>query len=215
MFRNRLICASLPLALALMTGCEDPAEHTAKAEVSAPTEGVAAPSIPNGEKLVLSSDTSKLDWVGSKITGSHDGSFEKFSGSIVLADGKAEGGHIEVTIDTTSVQSDAAKLTKHLKKADFFDVEKHPKATFVSTTIAKGGADGATHTISGNLELNGVKKSISFPAKIAITDSAVTSTSEFSINRKDFGIVYKGKPDDLIRDDVVIKLDIKASRKKS
>jgi len=213
MFHSRLIYVSL--ALALLSGCEDPAKDVAKAEVEAPTEGSApTPSIANGEKLTLSSDTSKLDWVGSKVTCSHEGSFKKFSGSVVLAEGKAEGGAIEVTIDTTSVDSDAAKLTKHLKNPDFFDVEKHPKATFVSTKIVSGGAEGATHTITGNLELNGVKKSISFPSTITITEASVTSTSEFSINRKDFGIVYKGKPDDLIREDVVIKLDIKAPRKK-
>lgn len=215
MIRIRPVVVALPLALALLSGCEDPAEQATKAEVKAPTEGAAAPEIPNGEKLTLSSDTSKLDWVGSKVTGSHVGSFKKFSGSIVLAGGKAEGGFIEVTIDTTSVDSDAAKLTKHLKNEDFFNVEKFPKATFVSTAITAGGAQGATHTITGNLELNGIKKSISFPAKITITDAEVTSTTEFSINRKDFGIVYNGKPDNLIRDDVVIKLDIKATRKGS
>ena len=39
------------------------------------------------------------------------------------------------------------------------------------------------------------------------------SNSEFSINRKDFGIVYAGKTDDLIRDDVVIRLNLKGTSK--
>jgi hypothetical protein len=42
----------------------------------------------------------------------------------------------------------------------------------------------------------------------------VTVDSEFAINRKDFGIVYAGKADDLVRDDVVIKLDLKSPRQK-
>jgi hypothetical protein len=42
----------------------------------------------------------------------------------------------------------------------------------------------------------------------------VTVKSEFAINRKDFGIVYAGKADDLIRDDVVIHLDLRAPRQK-
>jgi hypothetical protein len=54
---------------------------------------------------------------------------------------------------------------------------------------------------------------VTFPATIAVDDSSVSVKSEFSINRKDFGIVYAGKADDLIRDDVVIKLDLNASRK--
>ena len=64
-------------------------------------------------------------------------------------------------------------------------------------------------------ELHGVKKTISFPATVNVADDAVTAKSEFSINRKDFGINYPGKVNDLIRDDVLIKLDIRAPRKKS
>ena len=40
----------------------------------------------------------------------------------------------------------------------------------------------------------------------------VKTKAEFSINRKDFNIVYKGKPDDLIREEVVIKFDITANK---
>jgi len=59
-----------------------------------------------------------------------------------------------------------------------------------------------------------VKKSISFPATIQVSPDSVSANAEFSINRKDFGINYPGKADDLIRDGVVIKLTIKAPRKK-
>ena len=38
----------------------------------------------------------------------------------------------------------------------------------------------------------------------------VNIKAEFDINRKDFGIVYAGKADDLIRDEVVIRLDLTA-----
>jgi len=50
------------------------------------------------------------------------------------------------------------------------------------------------------------------PAAIAVNDEAASLDSEFAINRKDFSILYPGKPDDLIRDEVVIKLSIKAAR---
>jgi hypothetical protein len=59
-----------------------------------------------------------------------------------------------------------------------------------------------------------VKKTISFPATITLTDDAATATSEFSLNRKDFGVAYAGMKDDLIRDEVVLKLSMKAPRKK-
>jgi polyisoprenoid-binding protein YceI len=70
---------------------------------------------------------------------------------------------------------------------------------------------GAKQTVTGNLELHGVTKSITFPADIQITDDAVAVKAEFAINRKDFNINYPGKPNDLIRDNVVLKLDLKAT----
>jgi polyisoprenoid-binding protein YceI len=82
---------------------------------------------------------------------------------------------------------------------------------FVSTAIATAGTPNA-YTITGNLTLHGVTKSISFPATAVLTDKDLKANSEFSINRKDFGIVYPGMPDDLIRDDVLIKLTIEAPK---
>ena len=118
-----------------------------------------------------------------------------------------------IDIDTTSIVTDTDRLTAHLKTPDFFDVAKYPKANFTSTKIEPATTAGATHTVTGNLDLHGVKKSISFPATIQVAPDAVTVNAEFSINRKDFGINYAGKADDLVRDEVVMKLTVKAPRK--
>ena len=91
---------------------------------------------------------------------------------------------------------------------DFFASTEHPEAKFVSTEIRKGGEGGATHTVEGNLTLRGETKGISFPATITVDGGAVAVKSEFSINRKDFGMTYDGKADNLINDLVVIKLDL-------
>ena len=67
--------------------------------------------------------------------------------------------------------------------------------------------------MTGNLDLHGIVKQISFPAQIQITDSGFTAEAEFSIKRFDFDIVYPGKPDDLIRDEVLIKLNVSSEDK--
>ncbi|MCB1134377.1 MAG: YceI family protein, partial [Verrucomicrobiae bacterium] len=64
--------------------------------------------------------------------------------------------------------------------------------------------------ISGNFTLHGVTKNITVPATVSKDGETIQITSKFDINRKDFGIVYPGKPDDLIRDEVVIELDLTA-----
>ncbi|MEJ7731568.1 MAG: YceI family protein [Polyangiaceae bacterium] len=189
------------------------ATGSASAAPGASAAAVALPDKPAGA-ITLAPPKSKIEWTGSKVTGKHEGSFQQFDGWIAITDDKPESAKIAVVIDMTSVKSDDDKLTGHLKSGDFFEVEKFPKASFTSTEIKAGGDKGATHTITGNLNLRGVEKSVTFPATIKVTADKVTAKSEFSINRKDWGIVYAGKADDLIRDGVVIKLDLSADRPK-
>jgi polyisoprenoid-binding protein YceI len=60
--------------------------------------------------------------------------------------------------------------------------------------------------------LHGATKSVSFPATIAVTPDVASVDANFSINRKDFGINYAGAANNLIRDDVVLKLTIRANK---
>lgn len=214
---NRYHLAILPVLALSFAACDKtpPAPKAVVEEAkpvaqAAPVEAEKAPV--KIETLSFSQDGSSLDWVGAKVSLKHDGGFKTFSGTVELADGALENGKVTVEIEMDSVFSDAEKLTGHLKSADFFEVEKFPKAKFVSTEIKAGGAEGATHTVTGNLDLHGVTKSVTFPAKVTIGEEDVQAAAEFTINRKDFGIVYPGKPDDLIHDNVTIKLAIKAPR---
>jgi len=211
--RNYKIVVLCLLLTLIAVACSDPAANKPKASVgnAAPESGAAKTG---GETLTISPENSKVDFVAAKVTRSHNGAFKQFSGTVDLVNNSAEQSIVTINIDTASVTTDDDQLTGHLKTADFFDVAKYPKATFVSTKIEPNTANGATHTITGNFDLHGVKKSISFPATIQVSPDSVSANAEFSINRKDFGINYPGKADDLIRDGVVIKLTIKAPRKK-
>lgn len=198
----RLFACTLVLFLAA-SGCADPAKDKPKAEVHDPAPVDQASG---GRELALSSD-SKIEFVGSKVTGSHDGGFTDFDGAVHLVDRDPTKSRVRVSIDMNSVWSDSERLTGHLKSDDFFGVETHPTATFESTAIR---AEGDGYEITGNLDLHGVEKSITFPAAITVSGDTVTAQAEFAIKRFDFAIEYKGRADDLIRDDVVIKLDLKA-----
>ncbi len=207
---------SFCLALALFTACANPADNAPKAVVSeaaSPAATDTATAATKGTRLPFAADASTIDFIGSKVTGSENGSFRKFSGTIDLVEGKPEKSSVNVAIDLNSVEAKIGKLTEHLKSPDFFDVAKYPQATFTSSEIKPGGDKGATHTVTGTLDLHGVRKTITFPATINVAADAVTMNSEFAINRKDFGIIFAGKADDLIRDEVVLKLSVKAPRR--
>lgn len=200
----------LSALLVLVAACNnEPAKGKATATVADPV--VAAP-LAAGVKLAFDPTGSKIEFVGAKVTGKHEGSFKTFAGTVQLVEGDPLKSQVSVEIDAASLVSDAERLTGHLKSPDFFDVARFPKAKFASTAVKAGGEKGATHTVTGNLELHGVTKSVSFPASLKVTGDAVDVDAEFAINRKDFGLVYPGKPDDLIKDDVLIKLTIRAKK---
>ncbi len=221
--------AILMLAYAVsMAACANPADDKPHATVSEATQTPDAAKPAGAETLAINPENSKVEFVGSKVTGSHNGSFKQFTGTIELAKEGVEKSRVTIDIDTTSIVTDTDRLTAHLKTPDFFDVAKYPKANFTSTKIEKrvlgGPRDtaeqnkdpnwaGTQFTVTGNLDLHGVKKSISFPATIQVAPDAASVNAEFAINRKDFGINYAGKADDLVRDEVVMKLTVKAPRK--
>ena len=204
------IAITIVLGLMFLIACHDPATDTSKAKTGEAAQ-VASPAAAQGQKYSITPQNSKIEFSASQVTGKHNGSFGDFSGQIDYA-GSPENSRVNITIKTDSISADDPKLTNHLKTADFFDVAKFPEATFISTAIKAGGANGATHTITGNLTMHGVTKSITFPATINVTPDAATVESNFSINRKDFGITYAGPADNLVRDDVVLALHVRATK---
>lgn len=156
--------------------------------------------------LVLDKRRSTLSFVGRSVTMEHQGDFSAISGTAKLKGYEFK--TLKVAVQMDSVSSDHPKLTNHLKSADFFNAAKYPSARFVATKVRPGGEGVATHTITGELSLLAVTKRITFPATIVVTDAGATGLAEFTINRKDFGIVYPGRPDDLISDQVLLKLNL-------
>jgi polyisoprenoid-binding protein YceI len=208
----RLGILVLMLSAFFAVACSNPGSDATKAVTGAASN--ASPQVAAaGEKYTINGQNSKIEFVGSKVIGSEHGTFKEFSGVIDYA-GQPEKSKVSVTINMSSVAADADQLTQHLKTPDFFDVAKFPQSTFTSTEIKPGGDKGASHTITGNFQLHGVTKSISFPATISVAPEAITVESTFRINRKDFGINYAGAADNLIRDDVVMTLHIKAEKGK-
>lgn len=192
------------LALSLLS-CENPADKTTDAGVK---EAVAKTADNAGGTRYVFTPESKIEFTGSKVTGKHDGGFKSFTGHFTVKDGAPVGNDHKVVIDMTSTWSDDEKLTGHLKSPDFFDVEKFPQTTFDVTGVTKDS--DTSYTVSGNFKLHGVEKNISFPATVSQDGGTVKIAATFDIKRKDFGIVYPGKAEDLIRDEVVIRLDLVA-----
>jgi polyisoprenoid-binding protein YceI len=91
------------------------------------------------------------------------GTFKDFDGSFSFDAAKPEESKVKVELQTASVDSNHAERDKHLRSADFLNVDKHPTATFESTSVKSTGEGSAD--ISGNLTLNGVTKPVVIAAR--------------------------------------------------
>ena len=153
----------------------------------------ATPVAVSGSSATLSPDNTKIQFVGThsppKQPDPRTGGFAKFKGKAEVDAATKSLKSVSVEIDTASLFTEIGeKLTNHLKSPDFFEVKAYPKATFESTKVTAGEKGKAI--ITGKLSLHGVTKEISFPATVEVGEKGLTLTSEFSIDRTQFGMTY-------------------------
>jgi polyisoprenoid-binding protein YceI len=212
------ILLTAALAIGLSACVEDVGKGRVKADVQdvpAATDAATAtapPAAPTGTPIAIDKAASSIQALGAKITATHPIDFKDFEGKVSV-DGDSLVG-VEFTVTMATLESDHPKLTAHLKDADFFDVEKFPTSTFKSVEIKSGAQDGGdwTHTITGDFTIRGKSKRITFPAKVEVGADRVQASTEFVINRKDFDVVYPGRPDDLVQDNVRMTIKLAAPR---
>ena len=91
------------------------------------------------------------------------GRFDSFDGEFTFDENNPTAASIEMTVDTSSVNSNHTARDKHLRGDDFLNVAAHPTATFNSTSFTPS-TDGHG-TMTGNLTLNGVTQEVSLDVK--------------------------------------------------
>ena len=93
-----------------------------------------------------------------------EGKFKTFQGKVVLDEKDPTKSQVEFSIDATSIDTDNDERDKHLRSADFFDVQKFPKLTFKATKISKAGK---AYKLKGDLTIRGVTKEVTLDATLS------------------------------------------------
>ena len=120
------------------------------------------------------------------------GRFVGVDGTITIADTVGDSS-VAVTIEMASVNSGDGARDDHLRSPDFFDVERHPTATFRSTGLA---VDGSTATLEGELTIKGVSRPVSLAVEYLghATDPWGNDRGVFAasatIDREDWGLTW-------------------------
>jgi len=175
-----------------------------------------------GKSLSVSTAESTVEWIGKKVTGQHNGTIKLAKGEFTIDEGKLTGGKFEmdmnsiVNLDLSDAELNA-KIINHLKSGDFFNAEKFPVSKFEITKIEPlndPNKPGANRTITGNLTIKDVTKSISFPADVKIEGGVVNAAADFDIDRTQWDLKYgSGKffenlGDKMISDNFNLKLKL-------
>ncbi len=148
------------------------------------------------------------------------GRFNKFEGTIVVDPKDLSTTQIDVTIDIASIDTAMADRDGHLKSPDFFDAEKHPKATFKSSKATAAGANKAK--IEGILTIRGVSKPVVLEAEVLGFGPGMGGhwvggfEAKTRINRQDFGVAWNKAIEGgglVLSNDVDLVINIEAGRK--
>jgi polyisoprenoid-binding protein YceI len=148
------------------------------------------------------------------------GEFSGVAGTVVLDAENPANSRIEATIDATTVSTRDQQRDQHLKSADFFDVEKFPKITFVSKKVAPVG-DGEWR-VTGDLTIHGVTNEVVLDVegptpevKDPWGNIKIGATATTKLNRKDFGLVWNVALEGggvLVGEEVAIQLEVEMAR---
>ena len=143
------------------------------------------------------------------------GSFDEYQGTVNYVAGHPEQWSAEATIQAASINTKTPPRDKHLRSADFFDVEKYPTLTFKSTGVKN--ATNTTAQLTGDLTIHGVTKPVALDIEIhgAGKDPWGNVRAGFSgrttINRTDFGLHWNQAVETggvLVGEDVEILLEV-------
>ena len=190
-----------------------------KSLVSALTLALALPALALAEPVVykVDADHSGVGFSVRHFVTNSPGRFKDFAGTIHHDKENPANSKVEFTIQAASIDTANADRDGHLRSADFLDAEKFPTLTFTSTQVK--ALDKDTLEVTGDLTIHGVTKKITIPVDFLGTAKTPNGEkagyeSQFTINRKDFGIVWNRVMDagPILGEDVKITINIEADR---
>ena len=148
------------------------------------------------------------------------GNFKTFTGSITLDSKNAAAAAVDASIETKSINTQNEQRDTHLRSADFFDADANPAITFKSTNVA---VNGNTYTVTGDLSIKGITKSITLPLTILgpvkspmSGDDVIGAVGQTIINRQDFDVKWNKQMDKggyIVGDEVTININLEAHKK--
>lgn len=151
------------------------------------------------------------------------GEFSGIAGSVVFDAENAANSKVEATIDATTINTRDEQRDQHLKSADFLDVEKFPKITFVSKKVAPVGE--GEWKVTGALTIHGVTGEVTLAVEGPAPEAKDPwgglrsgASASAKVSRKDFGLVWNMALETggvMVGDEITIHLELELIRSKT
>jgi polyisoprenoid-binding protein YceI len=135
------------------------------------------------------------------------GDFTNLSGSINFNPKELATASFNVSVASKTVDTDNNARDKHLRKAEYFDVEKYPTINITSTKVTESSVAGRFY-FTGNVTIKGVTKPIGFGFSATASGAGYVFKGSFDINRRDFGV---GGKSFALADKLTVELEVKAA----
>jgi polyisoprenoid-binding protein YceI len=134
------------------------------------------------------------------------GNFGTFGGEI------NENGDLSFSLEVDSINTNNSDRDNHLKNTDFFDVENHPRVTFIAKDV-----DITSGLIAGELTIKGITKELIMTSEyngVSVdpwgnTKHGLEITGK--VNRSDFGLTWNAPLETggvLVSDEVTFNIDL-------
>jgi polyisoprenoid-binding protein YceI len=142
------------------------------------------------------------------------GKFKTYDATITTEDDDFTKSEISFSADINSIDTNNTDRDNHLKSADFFDAENHPKLTFTSSSLTKSGDE---YQLTGELSLHGITKTVKLDAEVSglLKDpwgnTKVAMNISGKINRKDWGLNWNSALETggvLVGEDVKLNIEL-------
>lgn len=147
----------------------------------------SAPARAESLRFRIQPEASEITFRATSRLMNAEGHFGRFSGDVVADPAGPTGARINLTIDAASLETGIEMRDKHLRSADFFDIERFPTIAFQSVRVE---AAGRRATVMGRLTLHGVTREIAVPVDVQITETALVASGEFIVNRGEYAMNY-------------------------
>jgi polyisoprenoid-binding protein YceI len=137
---------------------------------------------------------SKVEWVGRKVTGAHNGTIDLKEGQLQFNENNLNGG--KFVIDTTSIKilditdrATNAQFAGHLASDDFFSSEQFPEAT-MEIVYVEPRENGSYH-VTGDLTIKGITHPVGFDMQVNQSNDILNASGKLTIDRTKYDIRFR------------------------